>query len=127
MSPYLVAGLGFRLDVDIEAIRHALQSALQDLGLETLALIATLDRKAGSAALQAFCSQHGLALKAVPASQLIAWGEHHRPGPSAAERHLGLPGVAEPCALIAAGPGSRLLRPKYSLAGVSVALALPAP
>jgi cobalt-precorrin 5A hydrolase len=42
--------------------------------------------------------------------------------PSAAREHMGIEGVCEPCALLAA-PGGRLLAGKRALNGVTVAIA----
>lgn len=125
MERPLVAGIGFRSGVDAMTIVRALHYALGQFSLEQLTVLATLDRKAASPALQSVCRQHGLDLRAISTGQLQTFSTAGLSA-SAASRHLGLPGVAEPCALIAAGPGGRLVRAKCSLDGVSVALALAA-
>ena len=123
MERPLVAGIGFRSGVDAMTIVRALHYALGRSSLEWLTVLATLERKAASPALLSVCRQHGLDLRAISTEQLQTCSGADLSA-SAASRHLGLPGVAEPCALIAAGPGGRLVRAKCSLDGVSVALAL---
>lgn len=123
----LVAGIGFRRHSSWQAIDRALCLALDTIHRQsadpaTVMRVATLAHKADTPALQEFCRRRSLPLQMIAEQQLDgAWAGL---SPSAARRHLALPGVAEPCALIAAGPGGYLLLPKISLDGVSVALAV---
>lgn len=121
--PTICAGVGCRRGIAPAAIEAALRTACDTAGIafEALAAIGTAQLKAEEPGLLAFVEQHGLPL------QIYSDDEIHTvatavASPSAATERFGLPGVAEPCALLAAR-AERLLLPKQVHNGVTVALA----
>ncbi|WP_425325490.1 cobalamin biosynthesis protein [Paraburkholderia sacchari] len=122
----LTIGLGFRRDVTPGQIEAAVRMALGRLESGNMAevmCVATLQDKAHEPALLAFCEQHRMPLVAVPAEAIGTCLDENPSlarSPVAREK-LGVEGVCEPCALLAA-PGARLLRGKLALDGVTVAI-----
>jgi len=127
-SPTLTIGLGFRQGVTVEQIEAAVRAALAPDTLADAACVATLDRKAATPALVAFCERHALPLKAFSAQDVQACfaGEPSLRGSALVHEHTGAPAVAEPCALLAA-QGGKLVRSKQALDGVTVAVGAWAP
>ncbi|MFX1764898.1 cobalamin biosynthesis protein [Paraburkholderia sp. A1RI-2L] len=127
----LTIGLGFRRDVTPGQIEAAVRMALGMLESGDMAevmCVATLQDKAHEPALLAFCEQHRMPLVGVPAEEIrVCLGENPSltRSPVAREK-LGVAGVCEPCALLAA-PGARLLRGKLALDGVTVAIGTVSP
>jgi cobalt-precorrin 5A hydrolase len=80
--------------------------------------------KAREPGLIEFCTRHGLAL--LPFSRAEIDSVPGARTPSAARAHLGIEGVCEPCALLAA-PGGHLLAGKRVFGGVTVAIATNTP
>jgi cobalt-precorrin 5A hydrolase / precorrin-3B C17-methyltransferase len=129
--PVLLAGLGSRRNVALAELRAALATTLAEAGLapECLAALATAEVKADEPAMQQLAAELNLPLRIVAGAELAALPADGF-SPSAAGEHLGLPGVAEPCAVLAAGGDpAALLLPKRSFASCTVAIALrqPAP
>jgi precorrin-4 C11-methyltransferase len=126
--PVLVAGLGCKRDTPLSELRTALETTLQEANLSwaSLAALATVDLKADEPGLRQLAADLGIPLKVIGSVELKALPEADRTefSPSAAQDKFGLPGVAEPCALLAAGPGSSLLTPKHSFARCTVAIAM---
>ncbi|HEX3383057.1 MAG TPA: cobalamin biosynthesis protein [Paraburkholderia sp.] len=111
---------------DIEA---AVRAALGSNAFEQIRTIATIDSKAHEAGLLEFCSRHQLPLQVFSREQIAAVPVT---SPSAAARaHLGIDGVCEPCALLAAAASdsaatvqnARLVVPRTAHAGITVAIA----
>jgi cobalt-precorrin 5A hydrolase len=98
-----VAGLGFRAQVDLPALREALQRAGGTAGLTALATAAD---KATAPALLALAAELNLPVVAVPLAQLSS--QAATPSPHVPERY-GAHSLAEAAALAAAGPGARLV------------------
>jgi len=121
--PSLVAGIGCRRGTTTETITQWVDHvfAVRGLAHQSLAAVATVTLKADEPGLLAFASERGVPLVAFPPAQLA-----NQPGietPSERVRaKVGIPAVAEPSALRAAG-ASRLLVPKQKGPGVTVALA----
>ena len=112
----IVAGLGFRAGADEAALAAAL--ALLGRRPDRLAVPA---RKAESPALRALAGRAGLQVTAVPEEALAGVATATR-----SARILDLYGtgsVAEAAALVAAGPGARLLVRRLALGPVTAALA----
>ncbi len=122
--PTICAGIGCRRDTPLAAIDAAVRMACARVGvaLEALASVATVDLKAEEPGLLGFVEQQDLPLRMYGAADLQAVEPAAPFSPSAATERFDLPGVAEPCALLAAGT-TRLLLPKQVLDGVTVALA----
>lgn len=117
--PSLVVGVGASSDAPAGAAADLLEAALADADLSPLAvaLVATIDRRAGDPVVRSL----GHPVRAFPADVL---GAVPVPNPSevvAAE--VGTPSVAEAAALLAAGPGAELVVTKRKGATATVAIA----
>lgn len=124
----LTIGVGFRRGVTVDQIDAAVTSALHSHSMAEVARVATLDSKADEPALIAFCKHHGVPLVTFSAQDIQAAFRAHSSlrGSAVVEEHLGVEGVCEPCALLAA-PGGTLLYEKRALDGVTVAIAASGP
>ena len=99
--PVLVAGMGCRRGVPTAELRAGLEQAFLEgeLALESLAALATAAIKAEEPGLQELARELGVPLRVVPQEALAQLtGEGF--SPSAAQDRFGIPGVAEPCALL---------------------------
>lgn len=99
-----VAGLGFKKNVTLAALREALAAAG---GADGLAAMATVSDKADTEALRLLARQCGVPIKAVPADVLAGIATPTQ-SPRISEK-FGTGSVAEAAALAAAGPGARLI------------------
>lgn len=116
----LVVGIGCRKGVTAGQIASAVQLALGERQLNEVREIATIDLKAHEPGLLEFCEQHDLPLR-VLASSTVAERPWVTKASAWVQQNVGLPGVCEPCALIAGSRG-RLIVPKTALNGVAVAV-----
>jgi cobalt-precorrin 5A hydrolase len=116
----LVLGIGCRKDVDVEQIRAAVSNALGALSLSDVREVATIDVKANEPGLLAFCESHDLPLRVIATETIAARAWVTQPS-EWVKQNVGVDGVCEPCALIAAARG-RLIVPKTALNGVAVAV-----
>jgi cobalamin biosynthesis protein CbiG len=128
----LSVGIGCRLHSSAEQIEAAVRAALGSRAFDEIRTIASADSKAHEAGLLEFCARYALPLKLFSREQIAAAPVAE---PSAAAReHLGVDGVCEPCALLAAvteaaeaavsdASHGKLLVHKTVHAGVTVAIA----
>lgn len=114
--PVIVAGLGFRAATSEEDLSAALMLA----GCEP-DLIATLAAKAEVRALQAVARRLGIRVIGVPETALAGVSTATRS--DRIIRRFGTGSLAEAAALVAAGPGARLIRPRIVSGPVTLALA----
>ena len=123
--PLLVVGIGCRVGTSADELCAALETILLENGLvrESVATIATINLKAKEAGLHRMAESMGIPLRFIDEDRVRAIDVAHLSSISAASENLGLPGVAEPCALIASG-GGVLLGPRRKFAQCTVALAL---
>ncbi|MCX7103335.1 MAG: cobalamin biosynthesis protein [Methylobacter sp.] len=116
----LVVGIGCRKNVTCEQIAAAINKALGERSLNEVREIITIDLKAKETGLLEFCELHGVPLRILASATVAA-----RPWVTKAsdwvQQKVGLPGVCEPCALIAS-PRGKLIVPKLALNGVAVAV-----
>ncbi|MDW8405378.1 precorrin-3B C(17)-methyltransferase [Chloroflexus sp.] len=122
LLPVLTVGIGCRRETPVDELAAALATTLAEADLlsECVATIATAELKASEPGISALAAQLGVPLTIIATEQLRAL-EPETFSPSAAIR-FDLPGVAEPCAVLAAkGP---LLVPKRSFARCTIAVAL---
>lgn len=116
----LVVGIGCRKGVSAEQIAMAINQALGSRHLNEVREIITIDLKANEPGLLEFCRLHNLPLRILASAAVMT-----RPGPSQpsdwVQKNIGLPGVCEPCALIADSRGT-LIVAKTPLNGVAVAI-----
>ena len=107
--PSLWLGLGCERGTSQELIARLVDQELDRLGLapEAIAGMASIDRKSDEQAFLALAQERGWAQQWMPASTLNAIAV---PNPSdAVAAEMGTASVAEASALVAAGPGARLL------------------
>ncbi|HEX2274482.1 MAG TPA: precorrin-3B C(17)-methyltransferase [Acidimicrobiales bacterium] len=119
--PSLVVGVGASTGAPAAEVAGLVASALRRAGLDAAAVaeVATIDRRAADPAIGAL----GLPVRAFPAAELAAVGAGV-PSPSAVvAAAVGTPSVAEAAALLAAGPGARLVVTKIASAHATVAVA----
>lgn len=117
--PSLVAGVGASTGAPAGEVADLLAAALAGAGLatESVAEVATIDRRAGDAAVLTL----GLPVRAFAAAALAAVDV---PSPSEAVRAaVGTASVAEAAALLAAGPGAELVVRKRAARHATVAVA----
>ncbi|WP_144137441.1 cobalamin biosynthesis protein [Paraburkholderia sp. BCC1884] len=123
----LSVGIGCRLHTTADQIEAAVHDALGSCTFDAIGVVASIDSKAQEAGLLEFCARHALRLQFFSRAQIATVSVSH---PSAAaSAHLGVDGVCEPCALLAASEAAstastaRLVVPKTVHAGVTVAIA----
>lgn len=116
----LTVGLGSRRGVSLEQVEQAVFQALSQRLASEIREVVTVDLKAKETGILAFCEKYTLPLRILTHADLEA-----RPFVTQAsdwvQQNVGLPGVCEPCALIAS-PRGRLIVPKMALNGVTVAI-----
>ena len=119
----LTLGLGSRKGVDAQAVRQAIEQALEAAGrhLEEVRWAATIDLKAREPGIVAACRELGLSLRVIPRQAVKGLSGGFQPSPRV-KKWIGVEGVCEPCALLA-GRNARLILPKKALNGVTVAIA----
>ena len=121
--PSLVLGVGCRRGVPCSAIEELYQTLCRKHGLSPLSLgmIATISLKADEPGLCEFAARHGVALRCFPPEELARVAEI--PSPSETVRSkIGVAGVAEPAAMLAAETTS-LVVPKLRSETVTMAVA----
>ncbi|MCB0207793.1 MAG: precorrin-4 C(11)-methyltransferase [Anaerolineae bacterium] len=123
--PVLIAGMGCKRGVPTAELRLALETTLHDanLALDSVAALATVDLKADEAGLQILAEDLRIPLLIIDQTELAALPADQF-SPSAAQDKFDLPGVAEPCAVTAAGSEGRLLVPKRSFDRCTVAISM---
>lgn len=120
VSPCIVTGIGCRRNTSLETLRSVLFTALEKENLlpDSLAELRTIPEKTDEPGLRALAAELGIFLVSVDRETILSLGGEF--SPSAAARHLHLPGVAEPCAASA----GTLLGGRTAEKGVTVAFAL---
>lgn len=120
----LVVGVGCNRGTAAAEIDAALVQTLADAGFELRSVsgIATIADKAGEVGLRAAADARAWPLSVFTRDEVRAAGAVPNPSPWA-QRELGVPGVAEPAAVLGAA-GGRLLVEKRKFANVTVAVAL---
>ena len=137
--PTLVAGVGCRRGVDAEHLRELLGATLTERGLSrrSLSRIATIDLKADELGIIALAESLGVPLEIYSAAELNdvvnrpvaleSGDELNRPTRSAAQDLLGVFGVSEPAAMLAArAHGLVVPRAKSNRATIAIARIPPA-
>ncbi len=118
----LTVGIGCRKGVSAESIQQAVALSLEGTAYSTehIREAATVDRKASEPGLLKWLSLMHIPLRIFSTPQLADRPLTTNPSPWVRQQ-LGLAGVCEPCALLASVRG-KLIVPKKSLRGVSVAV-----
>ena len=102
----LSVGIGCRLHSSAEQIEAAVRTALGTRAFDQIRVVASVDTKASEAGLLAFCARHSLPLQLFSREQIAAMTVA-KPS-SRVREHLGVDGVCEPCALLAASAHPRV-------------------
>ncbi|XVU20853.1 cobalamin biosynthesis protein [Actinoplanes sp. CA-054009] len=123
MGGRLVVGLGARRDTEAAVLRAAVDDVLGGAGVRAgdVAVLATVERRAGDPGVRRLALDLGWALVALSAEELAGRDVPHPSRGVAAA--VGTPSVAEAAALCAAGVGAELIVPKTVFASVTVAVA----
>ncbi len=116
----LVVGIGCRKNISVARITAAIQQALGNRHIDEIREIATIDLKANEPGLLAFCEQFQMPLRVLAHKTVAARAWVTQPS-DWVQKNVELPGVCEPCALVAS-PRGRLIVPKIALDGVAVAI-----
>jgi cobalt-precorrin 5A hydrolase len=118
----LTLGVGCRKGVPLETIRGAVNRALEGTpySVQHIREAATVDIKASEPGLLAWLHESAIPLRIFTRPQLSDRPLTASPSPWV-RKQLGIAGVCEPCALLAS-PRGKLLVPKQSLHGVSLAV-----
>ena len=122
----LVAGVGSRKGVSKDVVINALESSMKllKLPLKRLDLISTGDMKRYEQGIIDASNELGVPLEVIPRESLKNF-QHPDCGVSDfVMEKFGVPGVSEPCAIIAAGKSSQLIFKKTAFNGVTVAITL---
>ncbi len=121
--PTLVLGAGCRRGVPEEQIEAMFQDVCREQGFAplSLGLVATATLKADEAGLVAFAARHQVPFQTFTLEELGAVPDLPTPSENV-HRRLGVWGVAEPAAVLAAG-GGRLVMPKRRRERITMALA----
>jgi cobalt-precorrin 5A hydrolase len=119
----LVVGIGCNRGTPAMAISRAVEATCRQYRLapQAIAQLASIDLKQDEAGLLEYARQHSLAITFFNKDQLNA--VEGIVASEAVQRATGAKGVAEPAALLCAGPGSTLLVPKMKWTDVTTAVA----
>lgn len=123
--PVLVVGVGCNRGTPAQEVLAAIDQTLAEAGLETRSIcqVATIVDKADEIGLLEACAARGWPLKTFTRQAIAALSEALPNRSIWAQRTLGVPGVAEPAALLAAG-AQHLLVEKRKYRNVTVAVAM---
>ncbi len=124
-SKNLVLGIGCNRNTPAEEIQLFAENALKSNGLNpgSVCGIATIPEKADEPGIRALAEKIGCPLIIVSHDQVLQAGNVPHPS-SAVQELFGIPGVAEPCALAAAGKGAKLILEKVKSNSVTLAAAV---
>ncbi len=122
--PALAVGVGCNRNTPADEIQAAIETTLQEAGLarESVACLASVEDKANETGLLQVSVRNGWPLNVVSRQQIQQIGELPNPSPHA-QKALGVPGVAEPAALLTARSDILLVK-KRKFPNVTVAVAL---
>ena len=121
----IVAGIGCRRGASASDIEAAIRAALAGARVcaDALDAVATIASKSGEAGIQAAAEKLGVALVAVPETEIKAASERTQTRSARVLALVGVPAVAEAAALAAAGPAARLISPRLVIGAATCALA----
>ncbi len=119
-------GLGARKEITTDQVLRAIMSALKtaNVPIESIAQVVTVDIKQDSQSMINAASSLGFNLKFISVDELRAFKhEDLSPDSKIVQKNIGVGGVCERAALIAAGKNAHLILKKQKLNGVTVAIA----
>lgn len=119
-----VLGIGCRRGKSFPEIEEAVEKQMKKAGLrrESLAAVASVDRKKDEQGLLEFAEKHGLPFLTFSADTLKAVGGDFVSS-AFVEEQVGVDNVCERAAMAACGKGGKLLIEKYAENGITVAIA----
>ena len=119
----VIVGVGCRRGVKSEAITNAVQEALRQAGIDMkeVRLLSSADIKRNEPGLLEAARLLGIPVRFIPAEEIRSSGRAFTRS-DFVRKKVNLPAVAEPAALLA-GRRTRLILPKTTINGVTVALA----
>lgn len=119
----LVIGVGCRRGIKKEEVIKAIGYAVRKVksSIDNLRYIATIDLKRNEKGLKSACLELGVPLRIISSGLIKNFDGQYQRSPFVKEK-IGVEGVSEPCALIAAKK-SKLLLPKTKLGRVTIAVA----
>lgn len=122
--PSLVLGVGCRKGVPVTEIEAMFQHVCKTRGFSPLSLgvVATASLKANEPGLVEFAARHSVPLRSFSLEELATIADLPTPSEQVRSK-IGIAGVAEPAAMLAAGPSHQLLMPKYRGQRITMALA----
>ena len=121
----ITMGIGCRKGIESKAVEEVVRNVLEEMSLtpEQIRCAVSLDAKKTEEGLIHALDKLEIPLVFLSPSQINRIKLEGIAPSEAAMRHFGIPGVAEPCALITAGPESRLIMKRKKDRGVTIALA----
>jgi cobalt-precorrin 5A hydrolase len=119
----IIVGVGCRRGIEAERIVEAVKAACGRVGVDVadIRLMASADVKADEQGLLSAAKQLGVPIRFIPSDEIRASTRAFEPSDFVQEK-VNLPAVAEPAALLA-GRRTRLLLPKTTFDGITVAIA----
>lgn len=119
----LVIGIGCRRGIKKEEVIKAVEYAVRKVksSMDNLRCIATIYLKRNEKGLKSACFKLGVPLRIISTKLIKNFGGKYQRSPFVKEK-IGVEGVSEPCALIAA-KNPKLLLPKIKLGRVTIAVA----
>lgn len=121
----IIMGIGCRRGIDQEIVESLVRKTLKEMNLKAdqIRCAVSLDAKKSEEGLIKALDNFEIPLIFLTPPQINQIKLEGISPSEAAIRHFGIPGVAEPCALIVAGPESRLIMKRKKDRGVTIALA----
>ncbi len=122
----LVIGIGCNKNTSKDEIANAVNSVFEDFEMSPLSIagVATIDVKKNEPGLVEYVQSINSILHSYEAAQLDEVSAAGMSEPSAyAQKHVNAKGVAEPAALLCAGPEAQLVAVKQKIGNVTVAVA----
>lgn len=119
----LIVGMGCKRGTPTEKLEDVLKKGLEMIGrdLVEVRLIASVEDKSNEAGLYGLSKQTGIPLKFIPREMINAAGDSFEAS-DLVEKNIGVPAVAEPCAILG-GFRCQLLLKKTKMDKITVAIA----
>jgi len=119
----VTVGIGCHRGITAQEVAAAVKKVFGKLRLhpDALAAVCTIDKRGEEPGLCEFCRAHGVRLQTFTAEQVRGVGPTRHLSPHALQV-LGVPGVAEPCALLGAHYGT-LIHEKETIGNMTIAVA----
>ncbi|MBE9537176.1 MAG: cobalamin biosynthesis protein [Proteobacteria bacterium] len=119
----LIIGMGCKRGMPAGRLEDALKKSLEMIGrdLSEVRLITSVENKSDEAGLHELSEKNGIPLKFISRDMINVVGENFE-GSELVKKNIGVPAVAEPCAMLG-GFRCQLLLKKTKMDGITVAIA----